>query len=44
MFLDSLDKKETPDFLVRVEFLEIVETLVRLVFPEILVFLQPPSW
>lgn len=42
--LDSPDQRENLDFLVRVAFLETVETLVLLVFPETLAFLRPPSW
>lgn len=42
--LDSLDQRETLDFLVRVDFLEIVEALVLAVPLVTLVFLRPPSW
>lgn len=44
VYLDSPDQRETLEFLVRVDFLETVETLVLLVFPGILGFPQRPSW
>lgn len=42
--LDSPDLREILVFPVQVEFLEIAETLVLLVFPETLAFLRLPSW